>query len=133
MNHFSLPKTLLVALVAIGGLSSLGASEANAGWYGRRCYTPSYSTCSPTIYRPVTYSSYSNCSPTYYRTYSPSCSYDSSYSTWSAPTYYAPVTISSYHNFAGSGCYTPGYGGGYSGYGFGGCYATPASYGQCGW
>ena len=45
MNRFSIQKTLLVALVAVGGLASLGASEANAGWYGRRCVTPSYSYC----------------------------------------------------------------------------------------
>ena len=127
MNRFSIQKTLLVALVAVGGLASLGASEANAGWYGRRCVTPSYSYCNSTIYRPVTFSSYSH--------YSPICNYDYSYSTWSAPTLYAPVTISRPYSYGGYGCFAPAYNGYYGGFGYGGCYglATPTSYGQCGW
>ncbi|MCA9213916.1 MAG: hypothetical protein KDB27_12680 [Planctomycetales bacterium] len=124
MNRFSLKKTVLVALVAIGGLTSVGISNADAGWYGRRCYTPSYSYCN----------SYSYYSPTYVRTYSP-LTYDCSTSwspcvSWNAPQYYAPVTISSNYYGGGYSCSPALYG--FGGYGYG-SYSTPISYGQCGW
>lgn len=138
MNRPSLKKTLVFALVAIGGLSAIGASTAEAGWY-RRCYTPSYSYCNTTVYSPAT----TYCSPSYFRTYSyapvRSYNYNYNYSSWCAPTLHSPVTISPYsyggfsgYSYSGYNCY-PSYGyGGYGGYG--GCgYATPVSYGQCGW
>jgi hypothetical protein len=127
MNRFSLTKPLLVALVAVGGLSALGTSEAEAGWYGRS-YSSSYSHCNSTIYSPV--SAY--CSPSY--SYAP-VRYDCSYSSWQAPTYYSPVTIRSPYSYdcggygnSGYNCYRG------TGYGYGGCgFAVPISYGQCGW
>ena len=129
MNRFSIKNTVLVALLAIGGLTSVGISEADAGWYGRRCYTPSYSYCN----------SYSYYSPTIYaQTYSPllyNCSTNwSPYVSWNVPQYYAPVTIGGYgpvQNWSGWGCSPSLYG--FGGYGYGCAYSTPISYGQCGW
>ena len=132
MNRFSLSKALLLGLVAVGGLSSLGVSEADAGWYGRRCYTSSYSY-SPTVYRPVTYSY----SPTCFRAYSPVVSYNYAPVTYTSPSYfYSPVTIS--HFDYGGFCYPQTYNACYGTYGgfYGGVYggySTPIAYGNCGW